>query len=289
MLIRPLLALSRDVVTAFLDSASIQAAKDPTNDDRRFLRTRLRKDVLPLLRGERRGLDSHLSALAIQLQEDDAYLTQLAEQAFLRATLSGGALDVAQLRVLPGPILARVFLRFSGPLSTCHIDALRGLCKTDQGSQNVILGQGRWAERRYGALFLRREETEKPQEGPLWLPGPGRYAFSNVVLQIGVAPCPGPPKSSTTAVFLLPQAGFPLHLRHWQPGDRIAIGGGRHQKVSDVLINAKVPKAQRGKIVLLCAGEAILWIVGHRIAPTLCVAEAEDVEVLVARWLNPGE
>ena len=39
---------------------------------------------------------------------------------------------------------------------------------------------------------------------------------------------------------------------------------GRHKKIQDYLVDGKVPRRLRDRLPLLCAGEHILWVVGHR-------------------------
>jgi len=59
---------------------------------------------------------------------------------------------------------------------------------------------------------------------------------------------------------------FPLTLRPWQKGDIFQpLGMQGKKKVSDFLIDEKISIDQKDKIFVLCSGEKIAWIVGHRI------------------------
>ena len=66
-LLRPLLRARRTDVLAHLERHAIPFATDPSNDSSRFLRTRVRREVLPLLETLSPGIVSHLVALADQL------------------------------------------------------------------------------------------------------------------------------------------------------------------------------------------------------------------------------
>ncbi|MFC1736487.1 tRNA lysidine(34) synthetase TilS, partial [Candidatus Hydrogenedentota bacterium] len=58
---------------------------------------------------------------------------------------------------------------------------------------------------------------------------------------------------------------FPLILRRWREGDRFTpLGMSSPKKVHDYFVDAKVPRAERIRATLLCSGEDIMWIVGHR-------------------------
>lgn len=60
----------------------------------------------------------------------------------------------------------------------------------------------------------------------------------------------------------------PLHVRLWQPGDRLQPRGmgGRSQLVSDLLINRKVPLPEKKHVLVVLSGQEIVWVVGHRAA-----------------------
>jgi tRNA(Ile)-lysidine synthase len=66
-LIRPLLHARRSDVVAHLTRHALPSAQDPGNVDPRFLRARVRKEVLPLLEELSPGVVEHLSALADML------------------------------------------------------------------------------------------------------------------------------------------------------------------------------------------------------------------------------
>jgi len=66
-LIRPLLRARRADIEAHLERHAIAFAHDPSNDDPRYLRTRVRRELLPLLTELSPGIVDHLVALADQL------------------------------------------------------------------------------------------------------------------------------------------------------------------------------------------------------------------------------
>ncbi len=71
-LVRPFLRAPREAVLAHLDRHSIPFSRDPSNDNPRFLRTRVRHELLPLLRELSPHIVAHLCALADQLGQQRA-------------------------------------------------------------------------------------------------------------------------------------------------------------------------------------------------------------------------
>lgn len=58
---------------------------------------------------------------------------------------------------------------------------------------------------------------------------------------------------------------FPLTLRKWQEGDRfVPLGMKGTKKLSDYLIDEKVDRFAKEEVWVLCSGQDICWVIGHR-------------------------
>lgn len=66
--LRPMIRASRRDVTLHLQRHGVPSSQDPSNHDPRFLRSRVRHELLPLLRELSPGITEHLAAVADQLQ-----------------------------------------------------------------------------------------------------------------------------------------------------------------------------------------------------------------------------
>jgi tRNA(Ile)-lysidine synthase len=76
---------------------------------------------------------------------------------------------------------------------------------------------------------------------------------------------------------------FPLTVRTWQEGDRFRpLGMSGQQKVSDFLIQQKVPLNKKSKVLVVESNNEIAWVVGMRISQDFAVSEATTA-VWVAR------
>jgi tRNA(Ile)-lysidine synthase len=105
---RPLLGVRRVITHAACEELGLTPWQDPHNSDRRFTRTRLRTEVLPLLEDVLGGgVAEALARTATALREDTDTLDELAGQA-LAEVGTGGALDTARLAVLPEAVRRRV-------------------------------------------------------------------------------------------------------------------------------------------------------------------------------------
>ncbi|SHM54565.1 tRNA(Ile)-lysidine synthase [Cyclobacterium lianum] len=82
-------------------------------------------------------------------------------------------------------------------------------------------------------------------------------------------------RSSENALLDRQLLDFPLQLRGWEEGDRFKpLGMQQFKKVSDFLIDAKVPLIKKKSVKVLCSGNAIVWVVGYRIDDRFKVTKA---------------
>ncbi len=59
---------------------------------------------------------------------------------------------------------------------------------------------------------------------------------------------------------------FPLTLRKWEPGDWfMPLGMPHKKKLSDFMIDRKIPLNLKDKVYVLTSGNDIVWVVGHRV------------------------
>lgn len=73
-------------------------------------------------------------------------------------------------------------------------------------------------------------------------------------------------KSSSNAMVDRDRLRFPLKVRKWELGDRfMPLGMKNFKKISDFLIDLKVPLLLKRNIKVLCSGDDIVWVIGLRI------------------------
>ena len=265
---------------------------------RHELLPRLRQEQ-PQLDGRLTQLAVQLRADADYLEQQAAQAyAALRQQAGESAApfAAGIRLPLAETAALPPALFARVMRRASGGgLGHLHIAALATLCKSEAGTQSLDLPGGWRVERRYAELrFFRPEMPPNLPDGNAaehWLPACGQYSFAQGTLFLGwesasgestahphAAAWAGQPRHGEARAAASPQLRrtdevllaltpevFPLLVRSPRPGDRILLGPrGGHRKISDLLIDLKVPRPARADILLLCHGDQILWVIGCR-------------------------
>jgi len=108
-LLRPLLDVSRADTVAACEAEGIDPWADPHNDDPRFLRSRVRHRVMPVLEAELGpGVAVALARTADLLRPDMEYLDELADRALREVAEGDIGLSVDRTATLPGPVRTRV-------------------------------------------------------------------------------------------------------------------------------------------------------------------------------------
>jgi tRNA(Ile)-lysidine synthase len=147
----------------------LTAWRDPHNADRRFTRTRLRHEVLPLMEEVLGGgVAEALARTATALREDTELIDSLIDQATTAAEAAEG-LDTATLTALPGPVrrgVIRSWLIAGGAigLTDKQIRGVDTLVTAWRGQGGVAVGsalrnQRLVAGRSGGLLRLHRESV----------------------------------------------------------------------------------------------------------------------------------
>ncbi|WP_291781964.1 tRNA lysidine(34) synthetase TilS [Cecembia sp.] len=81
------------------------------------------------------------------------------------------------------------------------------------------------------------------------------------------------------AMLDLDKLSFPLTVRKWEQGDRmVPLGMKSRKKISDVLIDLKLPLLEKRKAAVLLSEGEVVWLVGHRIGEKYkCDVNTENV------------
>ncbi|OBI15266.1 tRNA lysidine(34) synthetase TilS [Mycobacterium sp. E2327] len=164
---RPLLGVRRSATHAACAELGLTAWQDPHNTDRRFTRTRLRLEVLPLLEDVLGGgVAEALARTATALREDTELIDALATQA-LPGVRAGAGLQAGELAALPDPVRRRVirgWLLAGGAtgLTDKQIRGVDTLVTAWRGQGGVAVGSALRGERliagrRDGVLTMWRE------------------------------------------------------------------------------------------------------------------------------------
>lgn len=228
--VRPWLAIERAAIDAYVEARGLAAWSDPMNDDARLARVRVRRELMPRLREENPQLDAALVRLAASAAEWREVIDALARP------LSAMPASVAALAAQPPAVRKRAValaLEAAGlDHDAAHLDDIdRLICAPSRGEVAIDVRGGR-VVRRYDALVIRsaRDASVSAASSTSDVPEFAREAYE---------------------------------LRAWRAGDRMrpARLKGRSRKLSDLYIDAKVPRGARSvaRVLVRRSDGAIVW------------------------------
>jgi tRNA(Ile)-lysidine synthase len=249
--VRPLLDVERRQVLAFLGQIRIPYLEDPSNRDRRFARSRVRHEWLPFLAAENPRIVQALLRLSRQARAGDRRGSGPRDTWPGDVWVSGKAEE----------IITRLAAQPAGTKWVSLPDAVAEIC------------YGRVTFKKRSDAEPHRTNWPSPSE-PIRVPAPGAYRWAGgsspaegTTVELMVVDSPGGP-SRAGVTFDRTVLEQELVLRGLKAGDRMHPRGGvGSRKLQDLLVDAKIPRGQRGRLPVLAAGGGagpILFVPGLR-------------------------
>ncbi len=274
--LRPLLAVERNVLATYAQTEGLEFREDPSNRDLRFVRNRVRRELIPQLQAQYNpALVQVLGRTAQILQAEDSLLDELAQQALQTVVCARSPLKI----VLAAPSLVNYHIAVQrrivrtlfeaqgqGPFDFAQLEAVLELARR-AGSGLLPLRAG-WRMQRAGDLLILRRGQLSPAEEKVQSPGRTPVPTRNCTLVAQVLPADSfsglkERLGAWCAALDADQLAETLTLRSPRPGDRFQpLGLQGRKKLSDFLIDRKWPRILRDELLLLTCGDQIAWVAG---------------------------
>lgn len=316
-LVRPLLnAWHRDVLE-YCAQHNLTPIQDATNQSTDYFRNRLRLEIIPYLEQFQPNLRQHLVRLAEIMALDYQLLQDQAEAAWDALWMDQGqgyvAFNRADFITQPVAIqrhmIRKVMLKLRTGLQDIEfqmIERARVCLQAQSGHRTCDLGAGLQLRVEQDVAWVIVRDIDLPAGNwpavptaqALELTVPGRvelldgwvlqtalYAAGDVAYR---AAKDG--QDPFQAWYDAEMVSLPLYIRKRQSGDRIQpLGlGGHTVKISDLMINQKLPHRSRSTWPLICAGDEIIWVPGCRQARFAYPGESTR-QLLQLKLLRPGQ
>lgn len=246
--IRPLLTVTRQDVEDFLEEWCLSHIEDSSNGTDAFLRNRIRRHVMPLLKEENPKIGENLSRMALRLREDEDCLSAQASFDTLPS--------VESLKTMPSAIRSRVladFLVKSGVKEPeeSHIAQAEALLYSEKPSAKASFPGGVTITRNYDTL---EAVTNQPALEEQILTCPGTLTLPG--LQITCEPAD---EIVNTADTVTVRPAGQIRIRSRVSGDTIRLSGGT-KSLKKLFIDRKIPAARRNQIPVVRDDAGILGV-----------------------------
>ncbi len=291
--VRPLLDMWREDTLVYCAVHGMRPHYDSSNDSLNFQRNRIRHLLIPSLETYNPKFREAILRMSLSLKSDYTFVMETLEKAWGETVLAVEkgcvTFDAGVLSHYPLG-LQRSLIKHAMQTLDPGVDVTfsvleRGarLIDSNSPSASVELKAGMRMFREAGCIYVCAQNAVLPFD--LWPQMPAEAGKLNITLPGQVALAGGwkmacerwrlptlareqAERNEDQFQVWLDADELPddLELRARRPGDQFSpLGmGGHSQKLSDFLVNEKMPQRARTRWPLLCAGDEIVWVPGYR-------------------------
>lgn len=268
-IIRPLQFATREELRLYAGETGLDWREDSSNQKTEYYRNKIRLDVVPILKTMNPSLMSTYRNTKERLEYTskliESRVNEIQERHFdigkkeLQLTWIQGEEDLLILSELLAPFGFNY-------VTSKEVFAARG----KSGKQFPVGRYTAFMDR--DSLLLKEQTDTKDQE--IVIGDDGIYQINQTTVRVErVEVTTDLNQGSSVAFFDASKCSFPLKMRRWKDGDEFKpLGMNGTKKVSDLLIDLKVPLASKEEVLVLECQEQIAWVVGMRMAEPFKVA-----------------
>ncbi|MEQ9439443.1 MAG: tRNA lysidine(34) synthetase TilS [Cyclobacteriaceae bacterium] len=268
--IRPLLFTVKKEVMAYAEEHQLHWQEERSNAEDKYQRNWVRHRIIPALQKINPSVLSTSQHTLARLREVEAIFKAEVDRVGQQALRMRGMEMVIQKTVLSShPQATSLLTEWLSPYGFSWTDArqiiisLQG--EAQPGLQFLSTSHTLWVDREELVIIPQESEPETisvTHEEAQITRTPLGHLQATVLhrekYQITAEPL--------VAALDYQQLQFPLTLRTWEPGDAFQPLGMKHRKkVSDFLVDAKVPRYQKPQVLVVLSAGEIIWVVGHRV------------------------
>ncbi len=288
-LVRPLLFATKQEIQDYVKQHQLTWREDSSNQSSKYSRNLIRNEVVPLLKRINPNLEQTMQNTIERIAAVERIFEAEIQKLRLRV-LRGGEnpqtpvyIDLSLLKT-ENELVVKLYEL----LKSYHFNYVQ----TQQLIDTLYKPAGRSFESSTHWLVKDRNQlviTPKIERDTtvLQLSEDTQYAvnpyFALHTKQFAYNPAEELNKQAAVAWLDKSKLTFPLVARLWQEGDKFQPLGMRGmKKISDFLTDKKIPLNLKSTIWVLCSGEQIVWVIGHRIDDRCKVTEKTQTIYQVA-------
>lgn len=262
--IRPLLNFAKDEILGYARSKKLNWREDSSNEETHYHRNYLRKEVIPLFGKVNSSffntLETTLEKLKLVETLYEVEIKRLKES-MIEELNDGYRIALLDLHKLhPVPLLFELIQDFGFSYDQCQ-QILSGsrAGRTFEGNEFVLT-----MDREY--LFINLKKAAMASVVIQSIDKEVEWGGIKLLMERSEGGMELVSVSEDSVQLDFDQLRFPLELRHWEAGDFFfPLGMKGKKKISDFMIDHKIPLNLKRRVGILCSGEDIVWVVGYRI------------------------
>lgn len=264
--IRPLLEVTREEITAYAHANGLQWQTDQSNETDHYTRNFYRHRIVPLFEAVQPAAVLNISRTAAYQQDWNLLAAERVEQLLHPCFEEQAQGLVLHLQTIVQHPAAALLLH----------EALAPYGFEKASVQDILTQAGHSGKRFLSPTHHLTTDRNRLLITPLPLPppptvriqAPGEsvvFGHYRITATLTTPPTFQPAPTNSTALLDAEKVQFPLEVRAWKNGDRFyPLGMNNARKLSDFFIDKKIPVPEKHQIPLVCYGDDILWVAGQR-------------------------
>jgi len=266
--IRPLLFASRKQITDYCNLNRIRYREDKSNADTKYIRNKIRHQIIPVLKEINPSIESTLNETAERFIGINEIVSDYIRKLREKICEHSGEITTFNISLLRAHLhnKAIIFELFK-PFGIINVQ-LEDLIKVINGKTGgqIFTGSHRIIKNRKEIIV----SNEEIKENTTFLissltsfrkvPGIESAQYSEITASFEI------PANPATACIDADKLVFPLIVRKWMPGDNFyPLGMKQKKKLSDYFIDNKYSILEKENKLILESDGKIVWIIGDRI------------------------
>lgn len=285
-IIRPLLFSDRSMIEDWMQEQKHAFREDGSNASLKYLRNKLRHQVVPILKELNPSLSSTIQENTERFAASEINLSYFLEKergSILKQKGEVQHISISELMKFPAPF--SILFYFLSEYGFNDWKAINQILTSDPGK--VIFSKTHELLKDRNELVLREIKTQDTNifeifEDTEQILVPISLNFNTLDIKNFTLD-----KSKHLAALDYEKLKFPLALRKWKKGDLFyPLGMRGKKKLSDFFIDEKFSLFEKENTWLLCSQGEIVWVVGHRMDERFKLVEPSQKVYLVKRNID---
>lgn len=314
-IIRPVMCLTRKEIEEYLRERQYSYVNDSTNFSDEYTRNKIRNVIIPYLTENINDETVlHINNVSLELRSVAECLDRQCESLYKKAVIerdNRAYIDILGMEgedeYITSMVVRKAIGQVAGRLkdiSRVHINDVMELMHKQTGKY-IMLPYNIIARREYNKIVLgifddNGKNYEGKNEEKVEVKLPGEYLFGGNIYdfqiidvekdKININSYEKSLKNNQkmyTKCFDYDKMSFNACLRYRHTGDYLVVNSaGNKKKLKSYFVDKKIVSAERDSIPLLCDGEHVVWIIGHRISEEYKVTSVTKRILVVSRKEN---
>jgi tRNA(Ile)-lysidine synthase len=262
-IMRPLIPFSREDIANYAKENNIQWREDSSNASDKYLRNKIRHDLVPLLKELNPQFIESFQKTQSYLQESQAMVEDASIMIYQQVAKQDGEdiyFDLNQLKRLPN--YKSYLYQWLNEFGFSAWDDIYNLVESQSGKQ-VFSAEFRLLKDREFIILSPINFEEEQLEYFI----EKEVKEVNIPLNLTFCKVSDISVTTNTAIFVdEDKLEFPLVLRRWNEGDYFQPFGmeGKSKKLSKLFKDEKLSLIEKENSWILCSNNRIVWVVGLR-------------------------